>query len=126
MQPYLSTLLCLCLLGCAPSNRPEITGTKNSTVKVIGDARLISEIDVHKIIKAVHAIPRINHNILSIKVISAKEVEVTTGIVQGLLHGGGDIVIIRKNGDAWKWHDDNFTDGWYAIVNSQSRTNHAC
>lgn len=91
-----------------------ITEGKNPAVKMIGDWRIISEIDVHKIIKAVQAIPHINHNILSIKVISAKEVEVTTGIVQGLLQGGGNIVIIRKTGDEWKWRKDYFTDGWYA------------
>jgi hypothetical protein len=114
MHSYLSALLCLCLFGCAPSNRTVITGGTNPTVKITGERHIISEIDVHKIIKAVKAIPHINHNIRSIKVISAKEVEVTTGIVQGLLHGGGDIVIIRKNEDQWKWHGDIFTDGWYA------------
>jgi hypothetical protein len=81
---------------------------------MIGERRIISEIDVQKIIKAVQELPHINHNILSIKVISAKEVEVTTGIVQGLLYGGGNIVIIRKNGDEWKGRCDYFTDGWYS------------
>lgn len=112
MHSSLATLLCLWLFGCASSNQTVITG--GNTVKMIGERRIISEVDVHKIIKAVQAIPRINHNILSIKVISAKEVEVTTGIVQGLLHGGGNIIIIRKNGDEWKWHEDPFADGWYA------------
>ena len=114
MNPYQSTLICLCLFGCAPSNRTVITEGKNPTVKMIGDRRIISEIDVDKIVKAVQAIPHINHNILSIKVISAKEVEVTTGIIQGLLQGGGNIVIIRKNGEEWKWLEDNFHRGWYA------------
>jgi hypothetical protein len=88
--------------------------TGGDTVKMIGERRIISEIDVHKIVKAVQAIPHINHNILSIRVISAKEVEVTTGIVQGLLNGGGNIVIIRKNGDEWEGDGGYFTDGWYA------------
>jgi hypothetical protein len=51
---------------------------------------------------------------ISIKVITAMEVEVTTGISRGLLHGGGDIVIIRKSGDEWKLQNDIFAAGWYS------------
>ena len=112
MLPYLTTLLCLCLLGCSPSNRQADTGTNDKPVRVIGESHLISGVDVQKIIEAVQTIPRIDHNVLSIRVISANEVEVTTGIIRGPLDGGGDIVIIRRDKDGWKWHDDGVIRSW--------------
>jgi hypothetical protein len=112
MSPYLTSLLCLWLIGCAPTERRVNTGAKDSAVEVFGGERLISDIDVRKIIGTVRTIPNIDHNVLSMKAISSNEVEVTTGKIHKFGEGGGNTVILRRFGDGWKWHDDGVIRGW--------------
>ena len=114
MSLRLTVLLCVCLLGCVSPNRPVNTDRKDRTARITGERQLISDLDVQEIINAVQIIPRIDHNVLSIRVISANQVEVTTGIIQGPLAGGGDIVIIRREKDGWKWLDDGVRRFWNA------------
>ena len=85
---------------------------KKPAVLVTGESHLITEADVQEIIKVVQTIPRIDRNVLSIRVISANQVEVTTGIIRGPLNGGGDEVIIQRQKDGWKWLDDGVMRSW--------------
>ena len=112
MSRHLITLLSLCLLGCASPNHEANTATKNEPVRVTGESHLISEVDVQEIIEAVRTIPRIHHNVLAIEVLSDNEVEVRTGVIRGPLDGEGDRVIIRREKDGWKWHDDGVRRRW--------------
>ncbi len=100
-------MLCLCcLLGCAAPERHVSTNGKPSSIKLTGETHLISKKDVQEIIAVVQKIPDIDHNILIIRVVSADKVIVDTGIVRGPLDGGGDIVIIQREKDGWKWDED--------------------
>ena len=74
---------------------------------ITGERHLISELDVQEILKALAAIPGIGQYVFSIRVISANEVEVTTGIIRDPEERGkGEIVTIRREKDGWRCPND--------------------